>query len=169
MRGLVAGLLPASARLAALVCEVRTRDYVVDQFMTRCVLKEETRTMVSGIASRLSMVIKYQDESQVGGAYAGHSPKQTYLHTNLMMSKAGCAIKLYVGDIIRHPADVIIIAANHSLNHVSGLARALVKEGWLNFIHKYIQACAGFYVYNQKVIILFSNCIALVEPHDLPT
>ena len=71
VRGLVAGLGLASAKLADLACNVQTKSHAVDASMTRFMLKDQTLTMVSGIASRRSMIIRYPDENELGGARDG--------------------------------------------------------------------------------------------------
>ena len=114
--------------IKALEHKVKSKDHsVVTPSYVKFLQSPTTRASIDGIASRHQVSVKFPEDAKTGARSSRLPPPRPVCE--VMVGRGGKSIRLVAGDITQHSVDVIVNAANSSLQHGAGVAGAIARVG----------------------------------------
>jgi len=127
IRATSSGIMPAIDAIKALEQKVTRKDFNVDMPLHAKYLRSPAaRASIDGIAGRHQVSVKFPGETKTGIKSSKLPPPRPVCEVMVGQSKT---VRLIVGDITQHAADVIVNAANSRLQHGAGVAGAIARVG----------------------------------------
>ena len=124
------GLKLAVKSVKSLVEKIVERQYpVAKPGMPELLRGTKGKKLLSNISKELSCFIDSNSESDVADERFGSGPVINVEELRRHTTNSGVKLVVCKGDLTREKVDAIVNAANVELNHIGGLAGAIVKEG----------------------------------------
>uniref|UniRef100_A0A8D0HJ09 Poly [ADP-ribose] polymerase n=1 Tax=Sphenodon punctatus TaxID=8508 RepID=A0A8D0HJ09_SPHPU len=123
-------VLKGTTMIEEILSSLYAKDVLVDKPGARAFFKDQEHLYVNGAKEQFNCLIRLQEdgeelEEEGEGSSMAHK-KLGQLFYEIVLQD-GVVITVYKGDLTRHQVDVVVNAANEDLQHIGGLAGALLN------------------------------------------
>ena len=133
--GTEVGLSNGKLRLQQLMDQIEKKEHILKKpGIFKLMTSDEGKEKICRVEERNNVVMEHSTDSDASDEDGTRSGSHDSQRGKLVKEVARCSLKGYqflvmLGDVTELQVDVLVNAANKDLNHVGGLAKAIVKKG----------------------------------------